>query len=264
MPAEALLPHAFFGSTALPILQILMQLVSLTIIRYKKRFVPFAILAMALFHFPLWFNKRISFYKLMGSGKNGTFDKSPDWQQWAILTVQPMRDMNAEPTHDDYSIKELLGGFITGWLRFFKCETYNLLMEAIESHGFWDGKKAFGNLSAKSAYEGRVAILTRATIRLNKLSYFWANVAPVASEMRVAKGFLFSAGVGEIPWIKQATFSVWNSKEDMKAFAYGMKVHTEVIQKTRQQKWYSEDMFTRFRIIRTSGTLRGVNPLGDL
>ncbi len=240
-----------------------MQLVSLTIIRYKKSFVPFAILAMALFHFPLWFNKRLSFYKLMGSGKNGTFDKSPDWQQWAILTVQT-EVTSAGYNGENLCQRQLLGGFINGWFKFFKCETYQLLMEAIESHGLWDGKRAFGELPAKSDYEGPVAILTRATIRLNKLKYFWENVAPVANEMRVAKGFLFSAGVGEVPWIKQATFSVWQSKEDMKAFAYGMKVHTEVIQKTRKQNWYSEDMFTRFRIIQTSGTLRGVNPLSDI
>ncbi len=224
---------------------------------------PFAILSMALFHFPLWFNKRLSFYKLMGSGKNGTFDKSPDWQQWAILTVQAA-ELAAGKPGERPSQRQLLGGFINGWLNFFKCESYQLLMEAIESHGYWDGKRSFGELPAKSDYEGAVAILTRATIRLNKLKYFWENVAPVANEMRVAKGFLFSAGVGEVPWIKQATFSVWQCKEDMKAFAYGMKVHTEVIQKTRKQNWYSEDMFTRFRIVNTSGTLRGVNPLGSL
>ncbi|MEO5944942.1 MAG: spheroidene monooxygenase, partial [Ferruginibacter sp.] len=62
--------------------------VSLTIIRYRKIFVPFAFFAMAIFRLPLWLNKNISFYKLMGSGKNGTFDKTPDLQQWAILTVQ--------------------------------------------------------------------------------------------------------------------------------------------------------------------------------
>ncbi len=200
----------------------------------------------------------------MGSGKNGTFDKSPDWQQWAILTVQDDFNAQLESLEAADAVQKFAGSFIAGWLSFFKCETYTILMEAIESHGFWDGKKAFGALPAKSPYEGAVAILTRATIRLNKLSYFWENVAPVANEMRVAKGFLFSAGVGEIPWIKQATFSVWKTKEDMKAFAYGMQVHTEVIKKTRQQNWYSEDMFTRFRILKTLGTLRGENPLKDV
>lgn len=34
----------------------------------------------------------------------------------------------------------------------------------------------------------------------------------------------------------------------MKKFAYRMPKHKAVIQKTRKQNWYSEDMFTRFTI----------------
>lgn len=222
----------------------------------------------------------------MGSGKNGTFDKEPDWQQWAVLAVQGSESgvfssesgvfssesgvgsLESGVQSSEFAVNEIneiiLGKFIAKWFSFFKCETYTLLLDPIESHGLWDGKKAFGDLPAKSEYEGPIAVLTRATIRPGKLKYFWQNVAPVAAGMITAKGFMFSAGVGEIPWIKQATFSVWHSKEDMKAFAYGMKAHKEVIQKTRKENWYSEDMFTRFRIIKSIGTLRGKNPLGDL
>jgi hypothetical protein len=82
--------------------------------------------------------------------------------------------------------------------------------------------------------------------------------------MQTAEGFITSVGIGEIPWIKQATFSVWQSKESMKAFAYGMKEHAEVIKKTRQQQWYSEDMFVRFIITGSVGSIRGQNPLKDL
>lgn len=232
-----------------------MSQAALTIVRYPRSKIAFAILAMAVFHFPLWFNKGISFYKLMGSGKNGTFDKTPDWQQWALLTV---------PSANGADAKDGAGSFINGWFSFFNCETYQLVLESLESHGKWDGKKPFGENLAKSPYDGPVAVLTRATIRLGKLKYFWQNVAPVASLMGSAKGFRFSVGIGEIPWIKQATFSVWQSKDDMKAFAYGMKEHAEVIKKTRKQKWYSEEMFTRFRILKTSGSIKGTDPLADL
>ena len=201
----------------------------------------------------------------MGSGKNGTFDKVPDWQQWAILTVQRSTFKVQSFENPDNGLNELhqdfLGNFISKWFSFFKCETYTLVMESIESHGLWDGKKVFGGLPAKTDYEGMIAVLTRATIRINKLKYFWQNVAPVANKMNNANGFLFSVGVGEIPWIKQATFSVWHSKEDMKAFAYGMKEHAAVIQKTRKENWYSEDMFTRFKILKTQGSIRGKDPL---
>ncbi len=233
-------------------------MVSLTIVRYKTFFVPFAFFAMALFRLPLWLNKRISFYKLMGTGKNGTFDKIPDLQQWAILTVFTGQQLDfLKPDAEDITTEDfnkiILGNFISKWFAFFGCKTFSFLLEPIEGHGTWDGKKVFGDLPAKSGYEGKLAVLTRATIRLKKLKFFWQNVAPVASRMNTAKGFLYSAGIGEIPWIKQATFSVWQSKNDMKDFAYGMKEHAEVIEKTRKQNWYSEDMFTRFKIIKTVG-----------
>jgi len=77
--------------------------------------------------------------------------------------------------------------------------------------------------------------------------------------MANAKGLISSLGIGEMPWIKQATFSIWQSKAAMKDFAYQMKEHQEVIRKTRAEKWYSEDMFVRFRIIHTIGTIRGIN-----
>lgn len=197
----------------------------------------------------------------MGTGKNGTFDKVPDLRQWAVLTVRSaepgVQSWETSGTEEDI-VLELLGSFINKWLAFFKCETYTLLLEPLESHGVWDGKKVFGEITVKNEYQGLLAVLTRATIRVNKLKYFWQNVAPVANKMSTAKGFLFSAGIGEIPWIKQATFSIWQSKEDMKNFAYGMKEHSDVIKKTRNQDWYSEEMFTRFKIVHTIGHLSGV------
>jgi hypothetical protein len=233
---------------------------SLTIIRYRRALIPFAVLGMAIHRLPLALNGKISFYKLMGSGRNGTFDKQPDLQQWAILSVRESAGFMHAPSEKQL-FEQLYGSFISGWTKFFRCETSTLLLQAIEGHGTWDDKKVFGELPSKSDYEGPLAILTRATLRFSKLRAFWENVPPVAAMMNTAPGFILSYGIGEIPWIKQATFSVWQSKNDMKAFAYGMKQHAEVIQKTRQQKWYSEDMFTRFKILHTSGTVRGKKPL---
>lgn len=236
-----------------------MSKVSLTIVQYPPKCSVFGLFAMAFHHFPFWFNKKVSFYKLMGTGKNGTFDKNPDWQQWSIITVlkgdADLKDYTGIE-NDTAFIQKYYGSFISGWFRFFGCTTSTLLMEAIESHGFWDKKRVFGNLPPKSEYEGPIAVITRATIRLNKLKFFWENVAPVAAHMATANGFRFSIGVGELPLIKQATFSIWDSKAAMKAFAYGMKEHAEVIQKTRKQDWYSEDMFTRFKIIQVLGSIK--------
>ncbi len=89
------------------------------------------------------------------------------------------------------------------------------------------------------------------------------NVQAAAAPLPGAAGFIMSVGIGEVPWIKQATFSVWQSKQQMKQYAYGMKQHAQVIGKTRKEKWYSEELFVRFKILGTSGTLKGTNPLQE-
>jgi len=231
---------------------------SLTIIKYKSRFIPLAFLSMAFFNIPLFFNRKISFYKLMGTGKNGTFDKVPDFNQWAILSVfkESIQDTNSA-----FNPIDSYGHFIKHWLRLFSMETYSIQLEPIAGHGFWDGKNVFGSLDSNTTFDGPMATLTRATIRLNKMKHFWKHVAPIANKMTFAKGYVFSVGIGEVPWIKQATFSVWESVQDMKSFAYSMKEHREVVKKTRQEKWYSEDMFVRFKVISTHGKLEGIDPL---
>ena len=236
------------------------MIATLTILRYRRRFIPFALLSMMLFRLPLWLNKRVSFYKLLGSGRNGTFDKRPDWQQWGILAVGSTKLVVGSTESVNMMgknlYKHLYGSFIGGWIKLFRCEVWTIFLEPIEGHGLWDGKKVFGELPPQSEYDGKIAILTRATIRLSRLKNFWANVNSVADQMANAKGLISSLGIGEMPWIKQATFSIWENKAAMKAFAYQMREHQEVIRKTRAEKWYREDMFVRFKILQVVGTIR--------
>ncbi|MEJ7589457.1 MAG: spheroidene monooxygenase [Ferruginibacter sp.] len=237
------------------------MLVTLTIIRYPRRFTYFALLAMAVHRFPLYFNKKISFYKLLGCGKNGTFDIHPDWQQWGILAVRPAPTTSAKLT-GEAMMSDLYGSLIGKWLRFFNCETWTIFLEPIEGHGSWDGKEPFGQLTKNPAYTGPVAVLTRATIRFSKLKAFWKNVHGSAKEMGNAEGYITSFGIGEIPFVKQATFSIWQSREAMKQFAYKAADHAKVIRKTRTEGWYSEELFVRFKPVKTLGTIRGNDPLG--
>lgn len=222
----------------------------LTIVRYPKWMGWAGLISMALFRLPLWWQKKSDFWKLMGSGRNGSFDKIPDWRQWALMEV-----WNVEVVHQQHP------AFIEQWWRFFGCEKWTVLLKPLEGHGLWDGKEVFGALPKQSDYNGTIAILTRATIRFNRLSRFWKEVDSVAEKMSTAPGFILSVGIGEVPWIKQATFSIWESKEAMKQFAYGMQEHAAVVRKTRQENWYSEELFVRFQIIENEGSLRGINPL---
>lgn len=213
---------------------------TLIISRYPKYFGVFGFFSMMIFRLPLLFNKKIIFWKLMGSGKNGTFDIKPDFNQWALLF-----------TTKDAS--ENIPSFIKSYFKFFKCDVKQFVMKPLEGFGLWNKKKVFGDLSKQNNYDGVIAVLTRATIRLNRLKNFWSNVDAVADKMKSAQGFILSYGIGEVPWIKQATFSVWKNKESMKAFAYSMQQHADVIKKTRAENWYKEEMFVRFKIISVKG-----------
>ena len=228
---------------------------TLTIAIYPKWLGWAGFLSMAVFRLPLWLSNNCGFWKLLGCGRNGTFDIIPDFRQWAVLQVwSPKSGVWSQDLNKTSS-------FICGWWKFFHCEVLQLDLVPIEGHGKWDGKNCFGDLPIQTDYEGLIAILTRATIRLNKLKRFWNNVNGIANQMSGAKGFITSVGMGEVPWIKQGTFSIWESKSAMKNFAYQMKEHAEVIKKTRKEDWYSEDMFVRFKITNSKGSLKGINPL---
>lgn len=215
----------------------------INIIRYPKYLSFFGILSMALFHLPLLLNKNISFYKLLGCGKNGTFSIRPDWSQWVILRVEKETSFNK---HQPKKISL----FIDFYLNFLNCNIQTIVLKPISSHGSWDGRKCFGNLpNLENDFTERIAVLTRATIRLSKLKSFWKNVPLVSQQMKQANGLIMSVGIGETPLLKQATFSIWGNIDAMKDFAYKMKEHQVVMQKTRKENWYSEEMFTRFEVI---------------
>ncbi len=211
-----------------------------SVIKYPKYLGFFGVLSMALFHLSLIFNRKISFYKLMGTGKNGSFDIHPDWNQWVILRV----------FEDNGKSNLNLPIFIKYYINLFRCEIMNIKLKPLVSHGAWDGKTCFGNSLNKSMeFDGKIAVLTRATIRVNRLKSFWKYVPLVNEKMNETNGLLYSIGMGEIPFIKQATLSIWQDMESMKNFAYQQKEHVAVIQKTRKENWYSEEMFTRFEVL---------------
>lgn len=233
------------------------MVVTLTIVRYPKRYIYFGFLSMAVFPVFLWKNSFLSFYKLMGCGRNGTFDIRPDLRQWAILAI------HKEGQTASAGCEGLYGKKIAGWWKRFQCEVMSIGLEPIEGHGTWEGKECFGSLPKQSAFNGLIGVLTRASIRVGKARSFWKHVPAAAADVKSAPGYITSFGIGELPWIRQATFSVWENKEAMKTYAYRKKPHQQVIEKTRKEKWFREEMFVRFRILWTTGTLNEKNEIGN-
>lgn len=234
---------------------------SLTVFRYPKANLFVAFWAMALFRVPLMRKRGINFSRLLGTGLNGTFDIHPDYRQWAILTFfQDPPDIGAFQQDRDGMLTTLYGGFIVWWLNYFNCETWTVVLEVSDGHGSWDGKTFIRRGATKVEHVGPVAVLTRATIRLSRLRHFWKHVAPVSRRFFDSAGLRVSIGIGELPLVRQATFTIWDSMAQMRDFAYRSTEHREVIQKTRSEKWYSEEMFLRFKPLFTSGTIGGENP----
>ncbi len=233
----------------------------LTLTRYKNRDIFFALNAMGLFRPFLWLNKKFSFYRLLGCGRNGTFDLHPDWNQYGIFTISD-GDQYAQPLMEENYLlwkKHYYGRFVSAWWKFFGVETWTVVLKPFMAHGQWGGREVFAGLPAPSNIDGPVAVLTRASIRINKARDFWKNVSPVEQQMKTADGLIFSVGIGEMPLLRQSTFSIWKNLATMKSFAYNMQQHREVIRKTRDDKWYSEELFARFVPLYIAGTLKGVN-----
>ena len=197
----------------------------------------------------------LRFARMMGSGSGIGFSARPDFSRYALFAVWRNR-ASADAFFAESPFVEAYRK------RASALRTWHLAPTRVQ--GAWDGEVPLvigekvetengqdDQLQGGDDQRGdvRQAVLTRATIRPRHLLRFWQSVAPVADELAVAPGRIFSIGVGEAPWIRQATFSVWESAQAMQDFAYRSEEHRAVIRRTREEGWYSEEMFARFALL---------------
>ncbi len=124
-------------------------------------------------------------------------------------------------------------------------------LEPLHAHGAWGGAQPFRPTTPPAAAppDGPVAVLTRAAIRWSRLRAFWQAVPAAACAVAGAEGLRFSLGMGELPLVRQATLSIWESEAAMRAYAYRAPAHLDVMKRTRAEGWYSEELFARFRVV---------------
>lgn len=139
-------------------------------------------------------------------------------------------------------------------------EIWTVRLLPIEVRGAWSGVKPFSPL-APQPQTGPIAILTRATIRWRRLRAFWSAVPAASQPLEQAAGLLASIGIGEAPFFRQATFSLWRNIDDMQAFAYRTNGHREAMRRTRAENWYREELFGRFVPVASEGRWEGRDPL---
>ncbi|MGH7454819.1 MAG: spheroidene monooxygenase [bacterium] len=196
----------------------------------------------------------LRFWKLLGSGHGRGFSLRPNWSRYGLLAVWE----NAKAAEIFFEISTLIQAY-----RRHADEIWTVWLLPIEAHGAWSGVNPFLPLTAPPS-DGPIAVLTRATIRLSRLHAFWSAVPAASRALDGATGLLASIGIGEAPFIRQATFSLWRSMDDMQAFAYKTAAHREAMRRTRAENWYREELFARFVPVASEGTWEGRNPLSAI
>ena len=180
----------------------------------------------------------------MGSGSGNGFSIWPDFSTFGLLTV-----FNSERDAKTFLASHIMDEYTKDSENFS-----HILMHTVKAHGEWSKQSPFQS-SAKFNQSKPLAVITRATIK-PKLAYkFWKYVPSVSKSMDGHKGLIYSKGIGEWPILMQATFSLWQKGEDMMAYAYKNQKHADMVKKTRELGWYSEELFSRFHPFEIQGNL---------
>lgn len=191
----------------------------------------------------------LRFFRLLGTGRGSTLTLSANLLRWARFAV--------------WSSAEAMEDFEAGsWRaeeRAQARESCTLVLRPERWRGYWGGVDPFGAVLPHPAGSpvGPVAVLTRAAIRPSRLVRFWRAVPDSQRHLKAQPGLLAAIGIGEVPVLHQATFSVWRCTKDMQAFAYGSAEHRDVIARTHREAWYREELFARFAVLEVRGLWDG-------
>jgi hypothetical protein len=226
-------------------------LVTLSLWHVPRRAVPGALVRMGTGRLQLRRTPGLGFAKLLGTGSGRTFTvRDADPRRWGLLAVWD--DEAAAAAFAD-------GPLVASWRRIAD-EEWTARLRPLSAHGRWAGREPIGS-PRPARWDGPVAAVTRARLVPRKAAAFWRAVPPVSADLHGGPGLRFALGIGEAPVGLQGTFSVWESAAALNAFAYGRPAHTDVVRRTAAEGWYAEELFARFAVLSTAGTVHGRDPL---
>ena len=182
------------------------------------------------------------FVKLLGTSQVGRFGpRDGNLRRWAVLSCGQPASAAIAP----FAARAL--------------ESWRVDLTPLSSIGRWSKREPFV-ASTPRAEGGRLAVITRATLRPAKATTFWRAVPDVAQELAAADGVRIAFGIGEAPIGLQGTFSVWDDAEAIRRFAYASPRHSAAVADTTRIGWYGEQLFARFAVLASEGTIDGRDP----
>jgi len=195
--------------------------------------------------------KGLLFSKVMGSGHEGGFVLRPSPSHQGLICV-----FDCVSSVKLFLQSELIASYRAN-AREFVWGMYSIT----SAKGLWDGI-AWG-VTDSTALEGvysatedadstTIAVLTRASIKPAHAVAFWRFAPATQKDLPLAKGCWLAMGMGEAPLLRQCTFSVWRSLDDVDSYArHG--AHQKAIETSYRRDFFSEAMFVRMRPLEIHG-----------
>lgn len=194
----------------------------------------------------------VGFWKLCGSGTGEGFTPRPNTAVWAILATWDSADIARDRIAHAPVFRRWHARATESWTVF---------LSPVSARGTWSGATPF---DPSGTADGPLAALTRATIRPAILMRFWRRVPDISAVIGNDPNVAFKIGIGEVPWFHQVTFSIWPDAQAMTAFARGNGPHAQAIRAVREEGWFREELYARFRILGDAGSWEGESPLTRL
>ena len=226
-------------------------LTTFSIFRYPPGSRLWALRQMGTARRPLAATPGIGFCRLLGSGAGLGFSRMPDLSRYALLAT-----WSSEQAADDFfAASPVLAGF-----RRRACEAWTVKLLAHRSRGSWSGQNPF-TPSPELPPGLPTVVITRASLRLRAMWRFWGRIPAIERALVAAPGLRLALGVGELPWVRPVTFSVWDDEAALERFAHA-GCHHATARAAHSHGWFREDLFARFAAIATQGHLAGRDPCG--
>lgn len=142
---------------------------------------------------------------------------------------------------------------VHGWDR-IAAERASMTLRPLASRGTWGGSDPFGS---GTRWDGPVLSLTHARLSPLRMVGFHRALPAVADAALAADGLRWWTSFGEAPVGFKGTLTAWSSSAAASDFAFRSAVHVDVVRRTPVERWYAEEIFTRFAILDADGTLDG-------